>query len=150
MTLGPIRRRSADVDLFENVVQDVELGTEEISNWLDTDTTFSNTLAKLAQDTFSKTNHMGSVTNTLIAYLQKALVDGALKLSAPYQGLALIALEDVGWDALVQPFSSAAWYGGPEFYGEEDEEAEQFDSLDKALNMLPTEAPDQPTSAWSF
>jgi len=157
---GPILRRSQDYgetpptdveDFLEMPTIDVDLSTEELNKWLDYDANYVKALDKLALDTFKQTNSMDAVTNTLISYLQKTLVDGALKLSPPYQGLALIALEDVDWDNIVKPFATEAWYGGPEYLDEEEAESAEFESLEHAIQEIPDLPPPSTTQReWAF
>ena len=127
---GPVYRRSQDFGALP-----VDLPTEEINNWLNYDAAFVSQLDLLAKDVFKRTRNTELVRDSLIHFMQQYLVDEALKLRAPYQGLILITLEDVDWDNVVDPFVSE--WGGPQYFDEEEEEKALFDYFDRALHAIP-------------
>lgn len=146
---GVDMRPTAQYDTGYGIPFSVDLHTEELLNWIQADGRYARKLQKLGDTVFKKYRSLEYVQEQLIATIQNDLVAGAQRLKDPYEGLVLIALNEVDWYALVAPLTQQ--YEGPEYFDEE----EQMESLERALQQMETEYPPsndystEPQSVWN-
>lgn len=141
MILGPLKRRSqewdwndpapppSDIDIAEPYYINDETAAAAV--YLVNDPKFSKRINRWLQKQYKRTRNPDILQQELATNFMNELINGINRLPSPYKDLAAVSLEKIDWNALTAPYIDPI--SGPQFLTEEEE----FESLEKAIQMLP-------------
>jgi hypothetical protein len=142
---GPVKRRSqewgwndpkpaapdTDIDIDEPLYINDETAAAAV--YLLDDPKFFDRTNKWVNKRFKRTRNPDIIRQELATNFMNQLINGINKLPSPYKDLAAVSLEKINWESLVDPYIDPIT--GPQYMSEEEE----FESLEKAIQMLPEE-----------